>query len=73
MTKQTRKRRKTVSLPEKLVYFRCKNQDCGFVGAGVTTKPYIRCSRCNQWSSVFKQQISADEYRAVWSSNGRRT
>lgn len=71
MTETKKKRRRAVTLPEKLVYFRCKNKDCEFVGAGVTTKPYIRCTRCNQWSSVFKHQITAGEYRAVWGNNGR--
>jgi len=50
-------RRKAVKLPERMVYFRCKNENCSFVGCGMVDRPYIRCSRCNRWSSIWKQSI----------------
>ena len=61
-----KKRRKAVIGPDRSVYFRCKNENCGFVGSGVTNRPYIRCSRCNQWSSIWKHSISREEYDRVW-------
>lgn len=59
-------KRKAVKLPERMVYFRCKNENCSFVGAGVSDRPYIRCTRCNRWSSIWKQSISKEEYDLVW-------
>lgn len=59
-------RRKAPKLPERMVYFRCKNELCSFVGAGVTDKPYIRCTRCNKWSSIYANRITEEEYQAVW-------
>ena len=60
------KKRKAESIPERTVYFRCKNVNCGFVGCGVVTKPYIRCTRCNQWSSIWKQAVTKEEYDKAW-------
>lgn len=53
-------------LPERMVYFRCKNDKCSFVGCGVVDRPYIRCSKCGKYSSVYRCGISKSEYDLVW-------
>jgi hypothetical protein len=69
MTEPTRRsKRKNAAkiIPERMVYFRCKNEKCSFVGCGVVDRLYIRCSKCRQWSSVWKQSISKEDYDLAW-------
>jgi hypothetical protein len=57
---------KNPRIPARLVHFKCSNADCEFIGCGVVDRPYIRCTRCNRWSSIFKAAISKEEYDAKW-------